>query len=107
MQQLGIRSDLRGKYRKSFCAVITPDGVWDEISDEQIAKTGSFGHVSYSIVSAGYSVGNTCSIIINEKEYAKNHRGLNIVVFDNKTESVTDSLCFDTFKWDVLVTREA
>ena len=52
----------------------------------------------YFISSAGMEVGNSCSIKINDKEYAINNRGLNIVVYDIIYHFVIDSVCFDTYE---------
>ena len=105
MEKFGIKTDLRGQYRKSFYSVVTPDGVVEELADTEIKTEGKIGDVSYSVASAGYLVGNTCSIMINDVEYAVNSRGLNIVVIDNEEKKVIDSVCFDTCGWDIKVTR--
>ena len=52
----------------------------------------------YDVVSAGYECGNECSIKIDGKEYGKNQRGLNIVVYNHVTKAVVDSVCFDTYE---------
>lgn len=41
-------------------------------------------------------MGDIASCLINGMEYAQNQRGLNIVIYDNKTKKVIDSVCFDT-----------
>lgn len=56
----------------------------------------SNGRSYYEISSAGYENGNTCSIRIDGTEYAKNMRGINIVVYNHVTKTVVDSVCFDT-----------
>lgn len=49
------------------------------------------------MTSAGYSAGNKSSIVINGKEYSKNKRGLNIVVYDKTKDEVISSRIFDTW----------
>ena len=46
--------------------------------------------------SAGYKTGNIASIKINNKEYSKNRRGLNIVIYDAKLKEVVDSFYVDS-----------
>lgn len=98
LQNLGLETDLTGKYRNSYYAVVSDGRAIEEIGTEKLAKTGSFrnGRCSYEIVSAGYECGNMCSIKIYGIEYAKGGRGLNIVVYDNLCKQVVDSVCFDT-----------
>jgi len=50
-------------------------------------------------------VGNYCSIRIDGVEYAKNRRGLNIVVYDNRAGEVVDSVAFDTHVQEMTVRR--
>lgn len=52
--------------------------------------------ISYSVVSAGYDCGCVSSIIIDGKEYSINSRGINIVIYNNETNQVVDTVCFDT-----------
>lgn len=49
------------------------------------------------MTSAGWECENISRIIINDKEYSMNRRGLNIVVFDKSTSIVLDSVCFDFY----------
>ncbi len=105
MKALGFDSDLRGQYRKSYYAVSTPEKTTDEISEELLCYDGITGGVSYSLTSAGWLVGNRCSIEIDGKEYAKNVRGLNIVVMNNETQTVIESIAFDTCAQEMTVTK--
>jgi hypothetical protein len=102
MHALGIETDLTGKYRNSFYAVITPDGVQEEVSTEPLVYSGNFGGNEYSVISAGYLVGNDSSIIINGNEYSKKSRGLNFAVLYN---GVIEAISFDTFTSEMYVTR--
>lgn len=106
LKNLGIQTDLRGRTRNGFYAVITPDEVIEEISPTIVLQhEGTVGGSTYSISSAGYQVGNLSSIVIDGTEYSKNRRGLNIVVYDNVTGKVIDSVSFDTFIQEMTVTR--
>lgn len=106
LKEIGVRTDLKDKYRYSYYAVITPEGsVEDSSNTETISTSGQIGDISYSITSGGYSAGNISSILINGVEYSKNSRGMNFVIFDNKTQTVIDSVCFDTHTQEMRVTR--
>lgn len=106
LKEIGVRADLSDKYYNSFYAVITSEGSTEELSDsETISCSGQIGGVSYTIASAGALVGNTSSIIINDVEYSKNTRGMNFVILDNKTGEVIDSAAFDTYDFEMRVTR--
>lgn len=106
LKGLGIKTDLQGRVRSSFYAVITPESVIEEIGSQTVlSHEGMVGDVPYTISSAGYQVGNTSSIVIDGVEYSKNRRGLNIVVYDNSLKQVTDSVSFDTYVQEMTVTR--
>lgn len=101
LKALGIQSDLRGKYRYSWYAVITPEGVTaEDMSPDQLISTdGYFGkdRTHFSIASAGLTAGNpVSSTIIGGTEYSHNTRGINIVVYDNYCHAMIDSVSFDT-----------
>lgn len=100
LKKLGAALDLRGKWRKSYYAVVK-NGVLiaEQLGDGLISACGTLeGGASYSIKSQGWNAGNSVSsIVINGKELSKNRRGLNIVVYDEAAGMVVDSVCFDTF----------
>ncbi len=98
LRALGLKAELEGKYRSSYYAVISDGTVKEGQGDQRLEYGGSIrgGRTSYRIVSAGMKSGNTSSIQIDGEEYGKNRRGLNIVVYNNETMEVLDSVCFDT-----------
>ena len=105
MKDLGIQTDLRGQLQKSFYAVITPEKTAEELSEDAVFCDGILYDMPYSVKSAGHLAGGDCSISINGEEYAKNVRGLNIVIFDNERKKVMDAVTFNTSAQDVKVTR--
>lgn len=106
LEMLGIRTDLKGRVRNSYYAVISSNEVIEEIAAQaRLTHEGMIGEVPYSITSAGFQVGNYSSIIIDGIEYSKNGRGLNIVVYDNEACSVIDSVVFDTYVQEMTVRR--
>lgn len=101
---LSLSADLY--MRCSYCAVID-DGevVFEQTSpDAAVSCEGSLSDGSeYSALSASFAVGCTCSVVINGAEYAPVSRGLNFVVYDNKTGVVTDTCVFDTYETNCLL----
>lgn len=106
LKEIGIETNLKGKVRYGYYAIITPEGSIEELSDtETISHSGQIGDLSYTITSGGYLVGNTSSILINGEDYSKNSRGMNFVIVDNDTHEVLESIGFDTYTQEMQVTR--
>ena len=101
LRDLGLQEDWHDAYRKSYLALIDRGKVaFEELSSKKLEYKDSFrsGVMRLAMVSAGNTVGNQSSIKINDKEQAKNQRGLNIVVYSNDRKCVIDSVNFDTFE---------
>lgn len=107
LNKLGFKQDIRGKFRFSYVGVGGKvSGLdsfeilqWEKISKKFIKgdRLGDFIlPFDLEVVSAGYTEGNISSIKINGKEYSKNKRGMNIVVYDLYKNEVVDSVNFDT-----------
>lgn len=98
MKSLGLKGKLKNKIRQSYLAVIYDGGIWERTSKRKLAISSSDLDIGldYALCSAGYDSGSSCSVIIDGKEYAKQNRGLNIVVYDTINKQVIDSICFDT-----------
>lgn len=105
--KLGLQETLPGHYRWSYYAVLNPgEEVVEEISQEELSYTGTLPDgSSCSVISqgglsgAGGGAGRylTCSIKINDVEYAVQRIGLNFVVYDNEHGLVADSVEFNTY----------
>lgn len=98
LKSLGIDTGFVQNYRGSLVAVVD-NGTTVEQSygdDAQSCTYHPYENCEINLVSKGYDIGNTSSIQINGKEYSKNSRGLNIVVYDKKTNEVISSNVFDT-----------
>lgn len=99
LQSLGLNIRFVDRFRTSLAAVIDGGSV-------VVQKDGNFAlsceyepyaNCEIKVTSAGYSAGNMSSIVINGKEYSKNKRGLNIVVYDKTKDKVISSRIFDTW----------
>lgn len=96
MHNLGIKTNLLGKYRYSFYVVAASQSVVEDVSEGSLEYSGLIGEIKFIVKSAGMEAGNYASIVIDGNEYSKNARGLNIVVYDNESKSVIDSFAVDT-----------
>lgn len=98
-----LSTDLISTFRYSFLAVI--DGgivLCEETSAEQaIERDIQIESHTIRLCSKGYNCTRNnkvpIEISIDGRDYAVNHRGLNIVVWDKKTDKLLDSVCFDMF----------
>jgi hypothetical protein len=98
LSSLGLRTDLRGQYRKSYIAIIDSGNVvYEDLQNDKIEYKEMFGAVSVQVTSAGFEVGDSSSIRINGRELSRNMRGLNIVIFDKQEKTVIDRVGFDTY----------
>ena len=91
--------------RGSYCAVIEDGEVMYELSasDSAVSYSGTLANGSeYGITSAGFDYGCMCSIVIDGIEYAPNTRGINFVIYDNRSGEVIDSRVYDTYMTDCL-----
>ncbi len=100
LRALGLEAMLEGQNRCSYYGILVDGQVKEQAGYERLKETGTMrgGRSMYDVVSAGYECGNECSIKIDGKEYGKNQRGLNIVVYNYVTKAVVDSVCFDTYE---------
>ena len=106
LKELGLLTDLRGRYRNSFYVLITPEHVYEDITAQGIINLEQdIGDTHYTITSDGFQVGNYSSIAIDGVEYSKNARGMNVVVYDQVNHTVIDAVAFDTHLPEMKVTR--
>ena len=101
---MGLEADLY--MRCSYCAVIDNGNViYEQTSpDSAVSMSGVLSSgTGYNLMSASFDYGCACSIEIDGVQYAPNTRGLNIVVYDNRTGEVIDACVFDTFASDCLI----
>lgn len=96
---LGLNTDFHSDlYRYSYIAVIDSQKVvYEECAHSDIEyKSNASDELRFKIESAGFDVGDNSSIKLSGKEYSRNERGLNIVVYSKLTDRVIDSVNFDT-----------
>ena len=61
--------------------------------------------MSYSVISGESECDRYSSILINGHEYSRNMRGLNFVVYNNKTGRIIDEVSFDICSGDTISNR--
>lgn len=100
LKRIGLQAALQGEYGCSYLAVISDGEIVEQLAYSELKKEGTVreGRVMYELLSAGNGCGNKSSIKIGGHEYSKNGRGLNIVVYNNDTKKIVDSVCFDTYE---------
>lgn len=99
LEKLGLNMRFVNRYRGSLVAVID-DGEIISQKDGTMALSCEYKpyeNCEIKVESAGYNAGNYSSVVINGKEYSKNQRGINIVIYDKTTDDVICSTVFDTW----------
>ena len=96
-KSLGLPLIREGTYRDAYVGVLDKgEAKYEAVSGRKISYNENLNNLSLKLNSAGWNVGPSCEININGKNYAIGGRGLNIVVFDNESGLVIDSVRFDT-----------
>lgn len=97
LKAIGVKSDIKDKYRWSYISVLDNNKpIYEKVENAPLEYKTKINDIKVEIISKGLNVGNNSSIKINGKEYSKNKRGLNIVVYDKLLQEVADSVSFDT-----------
>ncbi|MCR5609004.1 MAG: hypothetical protein K6G26_08075 [Lachnospiraceae bacterium] len=80
----------------SYYAISDKGNITANQSDEQLLYHGAIrnGILDYEIMSASNKTGDSCYIKIDNVQHAVKKEGLNIVIYNNDTMKVVDSVCF-------------
>lgn len=100
LHEMGINTQINiDGFRKSYYAIIVDGKVVEDLREDKLKIVGGDKryNLEYEVISEGYDSGNYSSIIINNKEYSMNMRGLNIVLYDNEAKRVVKSVNYDTY----------
>ncbi len=95
LTSMGLSQFEESEERIPYFAVIDGDYVEEEKGSEYVSYEGVIGDATVSVESGIADYGDYASITINGVNYAKNYKGLNIVVYDKKSNRVVDSVAFD------------
>jgi hypothetical protein len=101
LTQIGFETEFTNKFGFPFIGVISNgEVIYEQIGmkqDDELSYSGKLlDNKSFEVKSVGIPE-RYSSIIVDDVEYAKNVRGFNIVVYDNKYNHVVDSIAFDTW----------
>ncbi len=109
LRLLGLQADFSNAANQSYVAVIENGEVkYESLSNRQINYKGTCDKSStiYELYSSGWWAGSGVSIKVGDEEYAYNHKGLNIVIYDNERALVVDSVCFETNQENHIANRD-
>lgn len=96
-ENLGLPLIREGKFRDAYVGVLDRgEAKYEAVSGRRIEYEANLDGISLQLSSAGWYAGSGCTININGRNYAIGGRGLNIVVYDNESGMVIDSVRFDT-----------
>jgi len=96
---IGINTLLNEKHWRGYIGIVNAGVlVYEQLAnpDESVIYEGIIDEKLIEVKSSPYNVDNETYIDIDGVDYAVNSRGINIVVYDNFTKQVVDSVCIDT-----------
>ena len=97
--KLGVQMAQTGAFTDSYVAVIDKgELLYEAVSNREIEHDMQINDLNVNLASSGWLAKPNSSVKINGKEYAQCGRGLNIVVYDNESGLVIDSVSFDTYQ---------
>ena len=99
LKDLGFKHEwnIETDYQQSYIGIKNDEGIFED-SGGRLDKSGKFRKKrdKYSLASFGEEDGAYASIIINDREYSKYKRGMNIAVYDAMRCKIIDYVNFDT-----------
>lgn len=102
LRQMGLSANLAGQEGCNYLAIISDgDVLWEELSFEPIEYKGTIreGYIPLYALSKKDEWGNgLTSVQIGGTEYSKNESGLNVIVYNNQTRKIVDSVWFNTYE---------
>ncbi len=109
MSEINLVQDLCNAHWRGYIGIINNGIVIYECRspfNEAIECTHTINGIRIEVKSKPFKAGNQAYIGINEVDYARNCRGMNIVVYDTEKAELIDSVCFDTHSPDIKCSRE-
>lgn len=95
---LGSRTDLRGQYRTSYVGVFKGNHVWEQMGYGHLIENGVLSDgQTYMVSSGSWDYGKKAEIVLGQKDYSLNNRGMNVVVYDCDSGRVVNRAVFDTY----------
>lgn len=107
LASMGLSKLSELEFHDSYLAVIEDSKVSYEDRKQDLLTAINGGGITttgvlpdgttYALTSGGFNQGNVASVVIGGVEYARNQRGINIVVYDTSCHKVIASTFFDTY----------
>lgn len=98
LRDLGLQLSGDAEFMDAYAAVIHGGQlVFEEVSNGKIDHTVRTGEYKIRLKSAGWLAGEESSIYVDGIQLGRQSHGLNIVVVDNETNAIIDSVCFNAF----------
>lgn len=96
MKTLGLTSKLNTATRTGYLAIIDRgELIFERLKDSQLTYQTKLNGHTVELASESGNYDKLASIKLDGIEYSVNHRGINIVVYDNLLEDVVDCVAFD------------
>jgi hypothetical protein len=97
LQRVGLKETLDHTFGWSYLSVFSNSKVFYESSSVKMRfKKLSISGVTIYLESGGLKDNSPSNIVIKNKEFSLSRRGLNIVIFDGRTQKVVDSFNVNT-----------
>lgn len=109
MSEINLMQDLCNAHWRGYIGIINNGKtVYERRSqpNEAIEYAHTINGTRIEVKSKPFKAGNQAYIGIDDIDYARNCRGMNIVVYDMERVELTDSVCFDTHSPDIRCSRE-
>ena len=101
LSAFGLKTDFENMVDGAAYLAIVDSGeaIYEEMSELKLEKKGTLDDgLTYQLFSGGWYSGRGSMIKLNGKDYSMKHLGINVVVYNKQSQTVLDSLCFDTNK---------
>ncbi len=106
---LGLGEELVRQLWSGYVGVVSSGiTLFDEKSEKnkEVEYIDEIEFSHFYVSSKPTAAGNSSQVIINGTDYSLNLRGLNVIVYDLATQRTVDSVCFDTSKKELTMTRK-
>ena len=98
LRKLGVTRMLEPNDTDCAFAVITPDGVYEECSSENLSYNTEYAGMEIGLASSSWPNEFYSSVVVNGQELSRNEEGFNVIVIDLKTGNVDDVMTYNVWK---------
>lgn len=101
LNAFGLETDFENMVSGAAYLAVVDGGeaTYEAVSEMKLEKKGTLDSgLAYQLFSGGWYSGRGSMIKLNGRDYSMKHLGINVVVYNKRSQTVLDSLCFDTNK---------